>query len=113
MKSRKYLATLGIFCLAMGLLGICFIAPVSKYSIADLHFRHNEISCSHTGVNPFLIWSHKIESETYQPLALPEKSFFGKPDNLLPANYECMHIQPGILLSSGFMDGFRESNAMS
>ena len=81
MKSRKYLATLGIFCLAMGLLGICFIAPVSKYSISDLHFRHNEISCSHTGVNPFLIWSHKIESETYQPLALPEKSFFGKPDS--------------------------------
>lgn len=78
MKSQKTIPFAGILCLAIGILSICFIAPVSKFSISDLHFRHNEISCSHTGVNPFLIWNHQIQSDTYQALERPDKNLHWK-----------------------------------
>ncbi len=39
----------------------------------DIGLRHNEIACSHTGVNPFDVWSHKVESSEYYGFSRPDK----------------------------------------
>ncbi len=39
----------------------------------DLSMRYHEISCAHTGVNPFHIWNRTVESGRYKGLSRPDK----------------------------------------
>ncbi len=38
----------------------------------DLSMRYHEVSCAHTGVNPFHIWNRTVESGKYRGIARPD-----------------------------------------
>ncbi len=72
MKASKWIA-FGICCWIVGLIGFLTFKPYyDAHQFCDIRYRHNEISCSHTGVNPFRIWNHEIESDKYQGISRPD-----------------------------------------
>lgn len=72
MKVSKYwFVTLGCF-IVFAVAILTGIVWVNKYRYCDIRFRHNEICCSHEGVNPFDVWTHHVENERFVGLSRPD-----------------------------------------
>lgn len=69
-------ALLLILMVALG--GVLF----HSHRYCDLRYRQNEISCSHTGTNPFLVWNREISSERYKGIARSDFPFDPDPNKL-------------------------------
>lgn len=69
--SKHWFITLG--CLTVFIVAlITGVVWVDKYRYCDIRFRHNEICCSHEGINPFDVWAHRVESEGFVGLSRPD-----------------------------------------
>lgn len=63
-KIRHWLILVGCFCVFAS----AFVAScqwVKSLRWCDISVRYHEICCSHTGVNPFDVWSHRVETERF------------------------------------------------
>lgn len=62
--SKHWLITLG--CLTVFIVAlITGISWIEKSDFGDIRMRHNEVVCSHSGVNPFDVWAHRVEVEQF------------------------------------------------
>ncbi len=61
-----------VFLICLGAKIVFWCNRDAGYVLCDITFRHNEISCSHTGINPFLIWNGETTSAIYRGMSRPD-----------------------------------------
>lgn len=69
--SKHWFITLG--CLIVFI--VALITGVVGFDITnycDIRFRHNEICCSHEGINPFDVWARRVENERFGGIRHPD-----------------------------------------
>ncbi len=89
--SNKVNRILGILCLITASIGLLLVIPSFKHNFCDIRLRHNEVSCSHTGVNPFKIYNRDITSTVYTGYARPDLNCYPEPNKKIVHAYPPWH----------------------
>ncbi|MEG2062970.1 MAG: glycosyltransferase family 87 protein [Kiritimatiellia bacterium] len=93
MKVNKWVCGgLGVFCLLLVIYGCTLFVPRwTDCQACDFRFRHNEICCSHEGINPFKIWNHEVDSVHFKGLSRPDYTFDSASEKLAVHAYPPWH----------------------
>ncbi len=72
MKVSKWITSLALCCSVTAVVGFLTIIPAQSHNSCDIRYRHNEISCSHSGINPYHIWNRTLTSDVYTGISRPD-----------------------------------------
>ncbi len=71
----KTFLSLILFCVLAALAAFLIVPSIGRIRLVDLHLRHNEISCSHGGVNPHDVFMRRVKSPIYTGYEIPHLGY--------------------------------------